>query len=582
MKIKFDSSSTKRKTRNFTNEKFATKTFQEITLFKKKYNLSSPNFDFDIQKFNNFKLMLSKNKTLNLKRVIKPTEYDLEFLTTDLITFRSELIKRKNELFNLKIKCTKLLTDNIKNKALIANVLSIPMNKPCNKEMLFDKIKNYKLTKEERQILNIAYEIIKLKLELNSKKKLFSENVTYLSKLIENSRVKVVSNLHNDYFIKCEQQRSLIDTLVKLEKKYDIFEKKIIELKEDLKIKCENSEILIGKEYDGVEEINQFLNEKNNILKEINLLKDKINKYEKVNNGIEREIKKLVSNNLYDQNKLKVIEENSYSFNDDIDLKVKEKEDLETILQNNFDEINSLQENYFKLRTKFNNYIDEKQKLIQKSKESKKNIDKIKSLEKELKYLKENIENFKELKNKNEKELNEMNIKNDNENNNHYGYMKENESTKIELQKRIDELKLMIDKKNNEENLIESEINQRENEYNELCNKIINIKNEHDKNNLTLKEKLKNIEEEKKNDIEQKIEERQKEIDNLKEKQQNLIQNKKKLEDENELMQGEIKEFDQKLVEYDEVSEEFSKIKDKISDAMFNELLADIKLDVNN
>ena len=47
-------------------------------------------------------------------------------------------------------------------------------------------------------------------------------------------------------------------------------------------------------------------------------------------------------------------------------------------------------------------------------------------------------------------------------------------------------------------------------------------------------------------------------------------------------MQGEIKEFDQKLVEYDEVSEEFSKIKDKISDAMFNELLADIKLDVNN
>ena len=100
MKIKFDSSSTKRKTRNFTNEKFATKTFQEITLFKKKYNLSSPNFDFDIQKFNNFKLMLSKNKTLNLKRVIKPTEYDLEFLTTDLITFRSELIKKKNELFN--------------------------------------------------------------------------------------------------------------------------------------------------------------------------------------------------------------------------------------------------------------------------------------------------------------------------------------------------------------------------------------------------------------------------------------------------------------------------------------------------
>ena len=51
MKIKYDSPLAKRNM-NFTKEKFASKTFQETKLFKKKFNLSSSNFETDI-KFRN-------------------------------------------------------------------------------------------------------------------------------------------------------------------------------------------------------------------------------------------------------------------------------------------------------------------------------------------------------------------------------------------------------------------------------------------------------------------------------------------------------------------------------------------------
>ena len=168
MKIKYDSPLAKRNM-NFTKEKFASKTFQETKLFKKKFNLSSSNFETDI-KFN-----LNRSKNLKIKPDIK-IEYDFEHLEGDLMIFHSELEKRKNELFNLKIKFNKLLTDNINNKTLIAKILSIPKNKPFNKEVLFDEIYNFKLTKEERQTLKVAYLILKLKLELESKKSYFQIN----------------------------------------------------------------------------------------------------------------------------------------------------------------------------------------------------------------------------------------------------------------------------------------------------------------------------------------------------------------------------------------------------------------------
>ena len=420
MKIKYDSPLAKRNM-NFTKEKFASKTFQETKLFKKKFNLSSSNFETDI-KFN-----LNRSKNLKIKPDIKQIEYDFEHLEGDLMIFHSELEKRKNELFNLKIKFNKLLTDNINNKTLIAKILSIPKNKPFNKEVLFDEIYNFKLTKEERQTLKVAYLILKLKLELESKKKLFSDKLIYLNMLNENSKIKVVSYLQSEYFIKCEQQRSLINSLINYEKKYDLLENKIIELKEKLEKQCINSENLITEEYACVEQINQILNIKSDILKEINILKEKIKKHQKINKAKEREIKKLVEKNLFEQNRLKEIEDHSFFNSDIIILKNKEKENLEMLLKKTSEEIKSLQNELFNLKIKYNNYQEEKPKLIQKYKESKNNINKIKYLEKELQSLKETIEKFKEIKKKNQGESNEIKLKN----NGNYEYLKENDYNKI-------------------------------------------------------------------------------------------------------------------------------------------------------
>ena len=564
MKIKYDSPLAKRNM-NFTKEKFASKTFQETKLFKKKFNLSSSNFETDI-KFN-----LNRSKNLKIKPDIKQIEYDFEHLEGDLMIFHSELEKRKNELFNLKIKFNKLLTDNINNKTLIAKILSIPKNKPLNKEVLFDEIYNFKLTKEERQTLKVAYLILKLKLELESKKKLFSDKLIYLNMLNENSKIKVVSYLQSEYFIKCEQQRSLINSLINYEKKYDLLENKIIELKEKLEKQCINSENLITEEYACVEQINQILNIKSDILKEINILKEKIKKHQKINKAKEREIKKLVEKNIFEQNRLKEIEDHSFFNSDIIILKNKEKENLEMLLKKTSEEIKSLQNELFNLKIKYNNYQEEKPKLIQKYKESKNNINKIKYLEKELQSLKETIEKFKEIKKKNQGESNEIKLKN----NGNYEYLKGNYDNKIEFKKRIKELKLMVDKMKNKKYMLKTEINRKENEYNEICIKIIKIKNKYDKNNLDMKEKLKKGI---KNNFNQIIMEKQKEIDNLKAQKQKLIQNKKILEDENKLMEGKIKEFDKELNEYDEISEEFSKIKDKITEEKYNELFADSEI----
>ena len=113
---------------------------------------------------------MTKNQEINLKKSKNPIEYDSEYLKSDLIAFRSEVQKRKNELLLLKIKYGKLLVDNINNKTLIANILCIPMNKLINRQILLSEINNCELSKEVRQTLKYAYKILVLKMELNSKK----------------------------------------------------------------------------------------------------------------------------------------------------------------------------------------------------------------------------------------------------------------------------------------------------------------------------------------------------------------------------------------------------------------------------
>lgn len=575
MKSQYDSPLAKR-TINYNRNKLTTPTFQKIRLFKTKQNLSSSDLMINIPQDHNFTLKMTKNQEINLKKSKNPIEYDSEYLKSDLIAFRSEVQKRKNELLLLKIKYGKLLVDNINNKTLIANILCIPMNKLINRQILLSEINNCELSKEVRQTLKYAYKILVLKMELNSKKELLSKKILYLNMLNENSKINVLSHLQSEYFIKCEQQRSLLKVLTKLEEKYNLQENEILELEEKLKNKNIKSENLIGKEVQDFEQLSKIIGQKDDIMKEINVLNNKINKKQRIYHGKRNEIKSLEKSNSYEQYKLKLIKvhPNTLSgLNDQILKKKKSQEEEEIFMKNQKEEIKNLQEEFLNLKVKLKNYIDEKPKLIEKSHERKDDIKYLESLLNELDSIKKIKSETEQNINKRQKELKEIETKYKEEFEQNDKQIQINIDIKKELKKNIETLNKKLNKTVNKKNGIKSKISQAQNEINKLNKNEIIIKKKLERKNTTLKEKLDKEFEEKKNNYGQRL---KKEIEDLKIEQEKLINDKKGMEDENKLMQEKIIELDNELADYDHILEEFNKVRDKMGSYMFKELVDNI------
>ena len=575
MKSQYDSPLAKR-TINYNRNKLTTPTFQKIRLFKTKQNLSSSDLMINIPQDHNFTLKMTKNQEINLKKSKNPIEYDSEYLKSDLIAFRSEVQKRKNELLLLKIKYGKLLVDNINNKTLIANILCIPMNKLINRQILLSEINNCELSKEVRQTLKYAYKILVLKMELNSKKELLSKKIMYLNMLNENSKINVLSHLQSEYFIKCEQQRSLLKVLTKLEEKYNLQENEILELEEKLKNKNLKSENLIGKEVQDFEQLSKIIGQKDDIMKEINVLNNKINKKQRIYHGKRNEIKSLEKSNSYEQYKLKLIKvhPNTLSgLNDQILKKKKSQEEEEIFMKNQKEEIKNLQEEFLNLKVKLKNYIDEKTKLIEKSHEGKNDIEYLESLLNELDSIKKIKSETEQNINKRQKELKEIETKYKEEFEQNDKQIQINIDIKKELKKNIETLNKKLNKVVNKKNGIKSKINQAQNEINKLNKNEIIIKKKLERKNTTLKEKLDKEFEEKKNNYGQRL---KKEIEDLKIEQEKLINDKKGMKDENKLMQEKIIELDNELADYDHILEEFNKVRDKMGSYMFKELVDNI------
>ena len=575
MKSQYDSPLAKR-TINYNRNKLTTPTFQKIRLFKTKQNLSSSDLMINIPQDHNFTLKMTKNQEINLKKSKNPIEYDSEYLKSDLIAFRSEVQKRKNELLLLKIKYGKLLVDNINNKTLIANILCIPMNKLINRQILLSEINNCELSKEVRQTLKYAYKILVLKMELNSKKELLSKKIMYLNMLNENSKINVLSHLQSEYFIKCEQQRSLLKVLTKLEEKYNLQENEILELEEKLKNKNIKSENLIGKEVQDFEQLSKIIGQKDDIMKEINVLNNKINKKQRIYHGKRNEIKSLEKSNSYEQYKLKLIKvhPNTLSgLNDQILKKKKSQEEEEIFMKNQKEEIKNLQEEFLNLKVKLKNYIDEKTKLIEKSHEGKNDIEYLESLLNELDSIKKIKSETEQNINKRQQEIKEIETKYKEEFEQNDKQIQINIDIKKELKKNIETLNKKLNKAVNKKNGIKSKINQAQNEINKLNKNEIIIKKKLERKNTTLKEKLDKEFEEKKNNYGQRL---KKEIEDLKIEQEKLINDKKGMKDENKLMQEKIIELDNELADYDHILEEFNKVRDKMGSYMFKELVDNI------
>jgi chromosome segregation ATPase len=553
----------------FSKGKPKTPTFYNLKLYRQNANLSYSNLWLDIQNGNNnFTLKVSKNKKLILKRPRKPLEYDSENLKNDLMSFRSEVEKRKNELLRLKIKYSKLMLDNIHNKTLLAQILSIPKNKLITKGALLFKIRSCKLNNEERQSLKNAHEILKLKLELNSKKKLLTEKTTYLNSLIENSKLKVINNLQDEYFIKCEQQRKLLNKLNKLEKRYNNNERKVNEIKSNIKKEDEECEYRYEKECKGVDRINQMLDERGNLMKQIHLLNDKIKKHEKDYISKEKIIREKEQNNSSNEKKLKLIKEylniRSEKNNEIIQL-TKSQEKDETIIKNNSEKIESLKNELNNLYNKINYYREEKPRLLRKSKESKKDIEKMISLNKELETIKNLKKETEQKHNNKQNELNEINNEFNVINKQYDEKRKENINIKNELNKKIEELKEKLKEIKNKNNILEQNINKEKDKFNELEQNEIELKNQLEENDLITQQNIKKINEEKKKKIINMIKSRKLEIEQLKKEQNKLSNNNRILEDENKVLQDELNGFDVDLNNYEEIEKDYNEAISKLN-----------------
>ena len=545
-------------------KKIFTPTFRYFKLYKS--NKQSSNAIIDIQNLSNFSFKIKRKQKIKLKR--ERVEFSSDDLRNDLMTTRSEVIKRKNELLNLKIKYGKLMIDNINNKTFLADILGIPKDKYITKRTIIHKINICKLNKEKKESLKSSYEILNLKSELYNKKKLYSEKSKYLELLNKNSKIKNLSNLQDEYNNKCKRQKNLLKKLSNLGVKYTLQQNLVSEINEKIKSQNKTCENLIEEESKGVDIINQMLDQKVTLINQIYFLNDRIKKHKKSHFSKVKEILEKEKNNSFDEKKLFKIKQYTKCLpkeKNSISQMTKTKEDDESILKNYSEEIDKLQKEYNNLFLKLNNYKEEKPKLIFKSKEPKKNIEKMKSLKKELNKLKEfRIETEqKHISIQNELKEKNNSCKKDNEIFNKK--IEDNIKTKNDLDKRILELKEIIEKLRNKNIEIKSKTNQGKEEYEKLCQNEKELKSQIEQNSLIYQENMQNMEKEKQINANKLKKKRKKDIDNLKKEQNKLILFKKNVEDANNYLTQELNEFNQGLIEYEKIEKELTDAEYKLN-----------------
>ena len=113
--------------------------------------------------------------------------------------------------------------------------------------------------------------------------------------------------MQDEYFIKCEQQRKLLNKLHKFEKRYNNNERKVNEI--NIKKADKECKYLYHREGLGVDILNQSLDQRGNLMKQIHLLNDKIKKHEKDYISKDKLIREKEQNNSSNEKKLKLIKE---------------------------------------------------------------------------------------------------------------------------------------------------------------------------------------------------------------------------------------------------------------------------------
>ena len=197
--------------------------------------------------------------------LINPKVYDSDSLKQQLNNCKTMIHEQKATILNFKIKYGKLYNENMNNKNLISNVLGTPLEQYLTKEEVLDRIENVKLTKRERNILNEAYECILLKFEIEERKERNKRSAKYLKELIDNSKVKKINEMVNEYLEKCEEQRKLLRNLKGIEEATNLIESENVILEQSLEKEKKAKNEIQKKKLNSRDNYEELIEERSNL-----------------------------------------------------------------------------------------------------------------------------------------------------------------------------------------------------------------------------------------------------------------------------------------------------------------------------
>jgi hypothetical protein len=141
------------------------------------------------------------------------------------------------------------------------------MDKSFTKKELINTILNCKPTEEQKKELMEAYEVLLLKLKINDKKKILSDNNYEINHLNKNATTKVLKELDNEYQLKCGHQKKISRVIHKMEENIKKNEKIIQDLEEEYNIQKEKNKKIKEKLEESQKNMKESEDEKNVLMK---------------------------------------------------------------------------------------------------------------------------------------------------------------------------------------------------------------------------------------------------------------------------------------------------------------------------
>ena len=404
--------------------------FNSVKRKNENKNYGKPNFKHSLNIYLNLPIV-----AVNAFEGSNPTTNSIDNLKKQIFQSKININKKKKELQILKIQYNKLLKENRTYKKLIFEVLDLHdeaknnIDKLDNKEKILDssyiseeqllnKINICKIDAKQEKELKNSFEMINLKEELSSKRKLLLTKRKEYDDLKQGITIKNMnemnSKLESIRVNEIKLQNEVTSSQEKLIKNTEITHK----LEKDIESQEKINEELSKQEADYEKRYSSKLNEVKEIEKDIGSIESRRkNKITKITNNVNFSGGKLKGIRLKSKifkikNDINKIQEYKSNERDDLIKKLEQKRAIVSELKKtNLDletKIKDLEIKNTQLYVEVNKNIQEKSILENRGKEQMKDLKKIKELEKtiyELKMVKEKlIKDFEER----QKYLNDM------------------------------------------------------------------------------------------------------------------------------------------------------------------------------